>query len=66
MSERRATSDPPRTRPAVVVTAVAACMFVVVGLVAIVFGATSAQAGWWLIAVGILLIAVLAMELNRR
>jgi hypothetical protein len=66
VSERRATSDAGRARPAVAIVAVAAVLFVMSGIAGISVGEGSAQAGWWLVAVGVLVLAVLAVELGRR
>ena len=66
MTEPRATSDPGRARPAVVVVAVAAVLCVMSGIAGISVGGGSAQAGWWLVAVGVLVLAVLAVERGRR
>jgi hypothetical protein len=66
VTEPSATSDPGRARPAVVVVAVAAVLFVMSGIAGISVGGGSAQAGWWLVAVGVLVLAVLVVEHGRR
>jgi hypothetical protein len=46
--------------------ALAAALFVMSGIAGISVGAASAQAGWWLVAVGLLGLALVAIELRRR
>jgi membrane associated rhomboid family serine protease len=60
MDERR------RPRPAVFLLAAMAVLSILSGIGGIAVGGTSAQAGWWLAAIGLIFLAIVAVELARR
>jgi putative effector of murein hydrolase LrgA (UPF0299 family) len=60
------TSDRRRPRTAVFLLAVIAVLFIGSGIGGITVGGVSAQAGWWLLAVGLIGLALVVIELARR
>jgi putative effector of murein hydrolase LrgA (UPF0299 family) len=55
-----------RPRTAVILLAVIAVLFVLSGIGGITTGGVSAQAGWWLVAVGLIGLLLVAVGLLRR
>jgi hypothetical protein len=55
-----------RPRIAVIVLALMAVLFILSGIGGITVGGVSAQAGWWLVAVGLIFLVIVAMEFARR
>jgi D-arabinose 1-dehydrogenase-like Zn-dependent alcohol dehydrogenase len=53
-------------RPGLFVLAAAAALSVMFGIAGISVGETSAQAGWWLVVVGLVGVALVTIELARR
>jgi uncharacterized membrane protein HdeD (DUF308 family) len=60
------TSGRGRPRIAVIVLAALAVLFVLSGVAGITRGDVAAQAGWWMVVVGLIGLAIVAMELARR
>ena len=60
------TSGRGRPRIAVIILAVVAAVFVVSGVAGVTLGGVQAQAGWWFVVVGLIGLALVAMELARR
>ena len=60
------TSERRRPRTAVILLSVMAGLFILSGIGGIAVGGASAQAGWWLVVVGLILVAIVAVELARR
>jgi hypothetical protein len=60
------TNERRRPRLTVIILAVLAGLFVLSGVVGIVRGDGAAQAGWWIVAVGFIGLAVVVIELARR
>ncbi len=58
----------PRGRPrtAVIILAVAAILFVLSGVAGVTQGGVQGQAGWWMVVVGLIGLAIVAMEIVRR
>jgi hypothetical protein len=54
-----------RPRIAVIVLALMAVLFILSGIGGITVGGVSAQAGWWLVAVGLIFLVIVAMEFAR-
>lgn len=46
--------------------ALMAVLFILSGIGGITVGGVSAQAGWWLVAVGLIFLVIVAMEFARR
>ena len=55
-----------RRRNGLYLVAFAAGLFVMSGIAGISVGGISAQAGWWLVVVGLILLVLVAIELKRR
>ena len=55
-----------RRRTGLYLVAVASVLFVLSGLGGISIGGVSAQAGWWLVVVGLIGLVLVAIELRRR
>ena len=55
-----------RPRNAVILLATMAVLFIVSGIGGITMVGVSAQAGWWLVAVGLIFVAIVTMEFLRR
>ena len=55
-----------RPRTAVIVLGVLAVLFVLSGVAGITSGGVSAQAGWWMVVVGLIGLALVAIEIARR
>ena len=55
-----------RRRVGLYAVAVAAALFVLSGIAGISVGGTSAQAGWWLVVVGLVGLVLAVIELGRR
>ena len=60
------TSQHRLARIAVIVLIVVAALFVLSGIAGISLGGISAQAGWWLVVVGLVGFVLVAIELRRR
>lgn len=60
------TNERGRPRIAVIILAVVAALFVVSGVAGITLGGGQAQAGWWFVVVGLVGLALVAIELARR
>ena len=60
------TNDRRRPRIAVIILAVVAGVFVVSGVLGVTLGGVQAQAGWWFVVIGLIGLALVAMELARR
>ena len=60
------TNERRRRRAGLYLLAFAAALFVMFGIGGISVGGTSAQAGWWLVVVGLIGLAVVAIEIARR
>jgi hypothetical protein len=60
------TNERRRPRTAVILLAAIAVLFILSGIGGITVGGVSAQAGWWLLAVGLILLAIVAVELARK
>jgi hypothetical protein len=58
----------PRGRPrtAVIILAVAAILFVLSGVAGVTQGGVQGQAGWWMVVIGLIGLAIVAMEIVRR
>ena len=58
----------PRSRPrtAVLILAVVAVLFVLSGVAGVTQGDVQAQAGWWMVVVGLIGLAIVAIEIVRR
>jgi uncharacterized membrane protein HdeD (DUF308 family) len=56
----------PRPRTAVLILIVVAVLFVLSGFAGISQGGVQAQAGWWMVAVGLIGLALATVELARR
>jgi len=50
----------------VIILAVVAGVFVVSGVLGVTLGGVQAQAGWWFVVIGLIGLALVAMELARR
>jgi uncharacterized membrane protein HdeD (DUF308 family) len=59
-------SEPRRPRIAVILLAVMAVLFILSGISGITVGGVSAQAGWWLVVVGIIGLALIAVDYARN
>jgi hypothetical protein len=55
-----------RRRAGLYVLGIAAALSLMFGIAGISVGGTSAQAGWWLVVVGLIGIALVAIEIARR
>ena len=55
-----------RLRTAVIILAVVAILFVLSGVAGVTQGGVQGQAGWWMVVIGLIGIAIVAMELARR
>ena len=58
----------PRGRPrtAVIILAVVAILFLLSGVAGVTQGGVQGQAGWWIVVVGLIGLAIVAIELARR
>jgi hypothetical protein len=55
-----------RRRNGLYLVAFVAGLFIMSGIAGISVGGISAQAGWWLVVVGLILLVLVAIELKRR
>ena len=53
-------------RIAVIALIAVAALFLLSGIAGISLGGVSAQAGWWLVVVGLIALVLVAIELRRR
>ena len=53
-------------RIAVIALIALAALFLLSGIAGISLGGVSAQAGWWLVVVGLIALVLVAIELRRR
>jgi len=60
------TNERRRPRTAAIILIVVAVLFVLSGFAGIVQGGVSAQAGWWMVAVGLIGLVLVAIDLARR
>ena len=58
-------NEPRRPRIAVILLAAMAVLFIVSGINGIVVGGVSAQAGWWLVVVGVIGLVLIAIDYAR-
>jgi len=58
-------NGPRRPRVAVILLAVMAVLFILSGINGIVVGGVSAQAGWWLVVVGLIGLVLIAIDYAR-
>ena len=49
-----------------IILAVVAILFVLSGVAGVTQGGVQGQAGWWMVVIGLIGIAIVAMELARR
>jgi uncharacterized membrane protein HdeD (DUF308 family) len=55
-----------RPRTAVILLVIVAVLFILSGIGGITVGGVSAQAGWWMVAVGFIGLVLVAIEFARR
>ena len=60
------TPEQGRRRGGLYLVGVAAVLFILSGIGGISIGGPSAQAGWWLVVVGLIGLVLVAIELRRR
>lgn len=60
------TKERGRPRAAVILLVVVAVLFILSGVGGITVGGISAQAGWWMVVVGLIGLVLVAIEIARR